>query len=460
MAQKKETLNEIRTSMLSRGLSLARASIRAGSVAANQWLNDKGDGTQAPIWMAQVEAVIRELGQLKGTAMKVGQTLSMYGEHLLPKEVNDVLKTLQQNSQALAWPAIKAIIEKELGAERFAELEIEETALASASIGQVHRARVKATGEVLALKVQYPGVDRAVETDLKLLKFILNVSDLVPRGPRFDQIFEEIREMFYQEIDYRNEFKFGEQFRELLKGDPRYIVPKAHARYSTSKLFASEFVEGVRADSAQAQALPVERRNRLGMAFFDVYLKELFDVRLMQTDPHLGNYLIQIAEDGNDKLVLLDFGAMRVVPADFLRTYAMLVEGGLKRDGHTIEKGGRRLNLLLPEDPMTLVEDYVQLCLMLTEPFSLPEWNVAPPTLLAADGSYDWGASDLPKRCAVVMKKVATNYKLRAPPRELIFLDRKLGGVFIFMSVLKCQLNARPTLERALAGYLKADAPA
>src|SRR5262249_20905440 len=99
MQQKKEGLKELRTSLLSRGLSLLQASLHFSR-------------------RQQIEAVIKELGQLKGTAMKVGQTLSMYGEHLLPKEVNDVLKNLQQASTPLAWEPIAQVLQEDLGTER------------------------------------------------------------------------------------------------------------------------------------------------------------------------------------------------------------------------------------------------------------------------------------------------------------------------------------------------------
>lgn len=433
MPQKKETLRQIRTGLLTRGLSLAKASFQASRMAAKGLLSD------SPVWLGQVEGLIRELGQLKGTAMKVGQTLSMYGEHLLPKEVNDLLKTLQQNSPPLHWDAIRPILERELG-PRLAELEVESEPVASASIGQVHRARVKTTGEALALKVQYPGVDSAVDTDLKLLKFILNVSDLVPRGPRFDQVFEEIREMFLQEIDYRQEFTQSQRFYDLLKDDPRYLVPKPYPQYSTGKVLATAFIEAARVDAPEVLELSLERRNRLGLNFLDLYLHELFVVRAMQTDPHLGNYRVAIDPSGEaDRLVLFDFGAVREVPAKFLESYALLVEGGITRDERLIEKGGRLLGLLQPTDGLDLVADYVDLCFALTEPFT--------------SGAYDWRNNDLPKRVAAKVSKIAVSYKLRAPPRELVFLDRKLGGVFIFLSVLGCVVDGRDRVEAALAGY-------
>jgi len=436
MPQKKDKLKDIRTNLLTRGFALAKAGIRAGGLGLNQLKG--GDPTQ-PAWLSKVEYLIKELGQLKGTAMKVGQTLSMYGEHLLPKEVNDMLKTLQQNSPALEWRAIHAVLLKELGPELVGELEFEEEALACASIGQVHKARIKDTGQVLAVKIQYPGVDAAVETDLKLLKFILSVTEMVPRGPRFDQVFNEIREMFHQEVNYELERNFGERFHELLADDPRFVVPKFHPRYCTRKVLAMDFVEGVRADHQSVQSLSLERRNRIGLLFLDLYLRELLDFKLMQTDPHLGNYIVQVDPDGDkDRLVLLDFGAARGVPDDFLASYRLLIEGGLNRDARTIEKGGRALGLLQPDDPMALIDDYIAICNLITEPFH---------------GIYDWGQSDLPKRTASQVAHIAGSYRLRAPPRELVFLDRKLGGVFIFLSVLKCVVDARPSVVAALNSY-------
>ena len=440
MAQKKEALKEIRTNLLTRGFSLARASLKVGGLAANSLFSTKETADKA--WLGKVEFLVKELGQLKGTAMKVGQTLSMYGEHLLPKEVNDLLKTLQQNSPALAWPGIEAVLIKELGAERLAELEIEPDPVGAASIGQVHRARVRATGQTVAIKIQYPGVDKAVETDLKLLKFILNLTDLVPRGPRFDQIFDEIRVMFHQEIDYVQEADRAVEFADLLANDSRYYVPRPLPHFCTRRVLTTEFIVGHRVDAPEVHGLSLERRNAIGVAFMDLYLRELMEFRQMQTDPHLGNYMVQVGEkDGDDRLALFDFGAVREVPVNFLLNYARLVEGSLLGRDSLIEAGGRGLGLLLDGDSPALVTDYVNLCRLLTEPFD------------ANQGAYDWGGSTLPKRVTTAVTKIASSYKMRAPPRELVFLDRKLGGVFIFLSVLKCKLEGRQLVLERLAEY-------
>lgn len=431
MPQKKEPLKDIRTSLLSRGFSLAKAGLRAGRVAAKHALNP--DGTDRPAWLAKVEILVQEMGQLKGTAMKVGQTMSMYGEHLLPKEVNEIFKKLQQESPPVMWSTMSRIVRSELGT-KMNDLRISEEPMAAASIGQVHAAHLG--GRDLAVKIQYEGIDAAVETDLKLLKFILNMTEMVPRGPRFDQIFAEIRTMFLQEIDYEYEREAAARFRGWLAGDNRYVVPEMLDEYSTKKVLTMSFCPGLRADAPEVQALSQERRNRLGLLFLELYLRELLEFKCVQTDPHLGNYLIQIDPVGSDdKLVLLDFGAVRDVPEDFLVKYRQVVEAGIAKDERGIERAGRLLGLLQPEDGIELVNDYVELCLLLVEPFF---------------GLYDWGGSDLPKRVAARVGKIATSYRLRAPPRELVFLDRKLGGVFIFLSVLKCKVDGRPIVEQIL----------
>jgi hypothetical protein len=202
-------------------------------------------------------------------------------------------------------------------------------------------------------------------------------------------------------------------------------------------VLATGYIEGLKVDSPEVQSLPLERRNRLGMSFLNLYLLEFFNLRLVQTDPHLGNYRVQIDPSGADRLVLFDFGAVREVPEPFWSNYRFLVQAALKNDPRETEKAGRQLGLLQPEDSLELVKDYIDLCRMLMEPF-------------ASGVDYDWGASDLPMRIAKKLSGIAFGYKLRAPPREQVFLDRKIGGVFVFLSVLKCKMQVRPAVLQAV----------
>lgn len=450
MNDKKPDLSQLKTALLSRGLSLAKASIKASQLAASQ-LGRSGGGTSTPkeILQKQVEVIAKELGQLKGSAMKVGQLLSTYGENFLPPEVNEVLKTLQHQSPSLAWERIEPLLQKELG-PRYQDFDFERVALASASIGQVHLGTRRSDGRKLAFKVQYPGVDAAIETDLKFLKLILGLLRIIPKGARFDQIFEEIRGMLHQEVDYKRELLYTQNFRELLANDPHVLVPETFEEYSTSKLLVTEYMNGVGADDPTVQSLPLERRNRLGRKFFEIYLRELLEFHLMQTDPHLGNYKIQIDEHGEDRIVLLDFGATRTVPDQFLKNYVSLMSSALARNRGGVQQAGLDLGLLETGDPEALVQLYVDVCLLIIEPFE----TGADTPYMDGEGRYDFNASDLPRRVAQKASQLALKFKLRAPPKELVFLDRKLGGVFVYLSVLKCRLCARSLLEEHLNKHI------
>lgn len=425
----------LRTGIFSRGAALLRASIKAGG-------------------MRQLDYLVEELGQLKGTGMKVAQTLSVYGEQLLPKELNDLLKTLQQDSPPVDWQTMCQVLESELSTEILNELEIEEKSSAAASIGQVHKARVKSTGQLLALKIQYPGVDEAIDSDLKVIKFLLGLTHFIPKGPRTEQIFEEVRDMLKQEVDFRYELDFTNEVKEWLSDSPVYVVPTPIARYSSRRVIATNWIAGHRADGPDVLNLPLERRNQIGKAYLELYVRELFERHLVQTDPHLGNYLIQIDPHGDDdKLVLLDFGACRRVPAPFLADYIFLAQGAFNRDSVQIEKGARRLGLIHTDDSMSWIDNFVHLCCLLSEPFAKPEWPDRS-NWLDNSGSYDWGQSDLAARVTKLAKSMALSHRIHTPPRELVFIDRKAGGVFSFLSVMKCKTPTREIVEYHLNNYL------
>lgn len=384
----------------------------------------------------QVKMITNEIGQLKGSAMKVGQLISTYGEHFLPPEANRILKNLQQKSPPVSWTTIQEQIQNELK-ELTQELEIDSTPVASASIGQVHKAKDKKTGEIYAMKIQYPGVEAAIETDLKLFRVLLGTLHLLPRGARMDSVFLEARDMFKQEVNYKKELEFTSYYHQLLKDDPRFLVPMPIHRYCTSRIMVSQYIEGSEVDSTEVLSLSQERRNQIGFHYLELYLDELIRHQLVQTDPHFGNYRIQVDPKGqNDRLVLFDFGAMRKVPDAFLKNYLQLIQAGLTHSTPLALEAGQNLKLLEQEDPIALKEKFIQLCFLIMEPFH---------------GEYDWGSSDLPKRVALLGSELALKFKLRSPPKESVFLDRKLGGVFTFLKVLGCRIDARPMLE----GYLR-----
>lgn len=452
---KKPQIETIRSKLFSRGASLLKVGVKAGSMAAGEAIRNvfRSDEDQkngwAPYVSKQIGLLAEELGQLKGSAMKVGQLLSTYGEHFFPPEANAILKQLQFQSPPLAWEKVESQLIRELGKEKLLEIEIDDTPVAAASIGQVYRARRKSDGVLMALKVQYPGVEGAIETDLKFLKSLLSIGPLLPKGPKFDNIFDEVRTMLYREMNYHNEIEATERMANYLEGDSRYRVAKVYKEFSTQKIIATEFLEGSLLDSSTVSSLSQERRNRLGEAYLELYMKELFEFQFVQTDPHLGNYRVAVDKRGADKdqLILFDFGAMREVPSSFLFHFSQVLKGALELDRDRIIRAGMGLNILKSDDPPELLQHYVDLCLMITEPFE------------STKTIYDWGQSNLPQRVAKKGKEIVFGYSLRSPPQETVFLDRKMGGAFVILALLKCQISTRSLVSRYLENYLERISP-
>lgn len=434
-------LAKIKESAFSRGLALARVSMSAGARVAGHAIGgvfaseaDKPERFKAML-MDQVGLLTREMGQLKGSVMKVGQMLSMYGEHFLPPEVNSVFKSLQSQSPPLAWPQIERVLKRQLTPEQLANIEIDPEPLASASLGQVHLARLKADGRKIALKIQYPGVDQAIEGDIKALRSLLALSKLIPRGPAFEELFKEVRQMLHQEVDYARELELTHEFAQALKHDDRYIVPLVFAEFSGSRVIATSFEPGVAVDGPEVRALSQERRNHIARAMLELYFIELFQLGMMQTDPHFGNYRVRLGENGApDRLVLLDFGAVRKFPRSFLNPYYKMVGGAFRRDRAELLEGARAMGFIQDDDLLALLNHFVDLCMMIAEPFHTTD--------------YDWAKSDLPRRVTAQGARMAMSFKLRAPPREVVFLDRKMGGIFIILSVLGARFDAAASFER------------
>lgn len=451
MAQDKK-LEKIKSSVFARGLTLARLTMNTGAGLASHRVSTlfSSEEKRSDDWKSfltgQAFTLAQELGELKGSLMKAGQMLSMYGEHFLPPEANQLLKSLQADSPPLAWKVIDEQLRKEIKPELLEELEIDQEPIGSASLGQVHRAKIKATGKEIVLKVQYPGVERAIESDLKALKSMFNLMKFLPRGKVTDQIFDEVKVMLVQEMNYELEADATEAYRERLNGDTRYIVPEIQRRYSSGRVLASSFERGIRADDNLVRNLHPERRHKLALNFLDLYLKELFDWGIVQTDPHLGNYQVRLSPTGDDQLILFDFGAVRTYPESFLGPYRDMIHAAVFGDKAKLAEAATKLHFLEDADHPDLRQIFEDFCMMTVEPFLLPDDPRNTKGQISANGEYDWKNTDLPQRLTQKVIQMVRRYELRPPPREILFLDRKTGGVFVFMAVMGSKVKARDLL--------------
>lgn len=451
----KVSISTLKTKPLERNIALTRLGLGAGTkIVAHSIANlFRGETARTDadrdFYRRQAEVLADELGNLKGSVMKAGQMLSLYGQYFLPEEAVTVLSSLQDDTPPVAWKVVGPVLERALGRDRLADLEVDERPLAAASLGQAHRARRRRDGLELVIKIQYPGVADAIESDIRTLSRLLLMTRLAPRGLDLEPVFNEVREMLHREVDYEAERHFTQTFAERLGDDPRFIVPRVVGEYCSDRVLTTTYEQGYHVRDAVVQGLSQERRNRLGAAFLEVFLREFFRWHMVQSDPHFGNYRIRPGADGQDRIVLLDFGATRVFGHGFVESYGDIVRGAIERDRASIFRGAVEIGLMRPDFPRPVLDAFAQMCEMVVEPFG--DAAHMPPALRTAAGEYRWGESDLPMRAGRVAAMNALSVHFRVPPREIVFLHRRLAGVFIMLATLRAELNARDLL----LGYLR-----
>lgn len=451
----RKSVSRIKTGSFERRLSLTRAGLFAGTrmathMATNLFSSrEKREERHRQMLSSQARFLVDELGKLKGSVVKIGQVMALYGEHFLPAEVTEALHTLEDQTTSLAWPSVEKVLAKELGSERLAQLDVDPEPIGSASLGQVHRAVRRSDGLEIVLKVQYPGVDTAVDSDLNAVAQILKVGRFVSMGPEFNEWLEEVRTMMHREVDYALEARTTEHFRKMLEGDDRFVVPRVLPEYSTRHVMASTFEPGWPVSSDKVASLSLERRSALGRAALELFFRELFEWGEIQTDPNFGNYRIRIAEEAgteSDQIVLLDFGAVQQYPDSFLEPVRDMIRASYEQDLERVIEGGTKLHFMSESWPEDVLRRFGEVCMSVLEPLA-PANGEWPEFAVNDQGQYRWKQSDLPSRVARQAARSAISRYFRIPPKEFVFLNRKLIGVYTFIAVLRSEFNGEDLLQ-------------
>ena len=450
MSDQNDKLKELKTSSVDRRLSIAKASLLAGtrwaaSSASTLFSSEEEkERKRKKAMREQAEYLVSEIGKLKGSIVKIGQMMALYGEHFLPEEITQALNTLNNQTVALAWPVIKQQLEAQLGS-KIHDLTIDHEPIGTASLAQVHRATRKSDGLEIVLKVQYPGVAAAIDSDMSLFKNMLKLTRIVPQTREFDQWFDEVREMMHREVNYHLEAATTERFAERLKQDPRYIVPKIVHDYCTNQVLCMTFERGVPINSPVMLSLPQERRNALGEASLEIAVRELFEWGEMQTDPNFGNYLVRLGNgaDVHDKIVLLDFGAIRQFDEHLLTVARNLIKAGYHHNADAMVKAMTGYEFF-DAIPMSIKPDMAKVFLLATEAFSSTTNNPNLPTgVMDEQQRYDWKKSQLHSRVMQQTSKSMTSRYFTVPPKEFMSISRKFIGAYTFMTVIEAKTNVR-----------------
>ncbi|MSP62915.1 MAG: AarF/ABC1/UbiB kinase family protein [Myxococcales bacterium] len=274
---------------------------------------------------ADAERITETMGHMKGAIMKLGQMLSFISDDI-PVEYRAALQSLQASAPPMDFALLRDVAERELGRplER-AFARFDEQPLASASIGQVHRARLP-TGEEVVVKIQYPGVAEAIRGDLANAEMLYRVSMMFYPGVEPGPIVEELRGRIMEELDYVNEARGQRAFADLYADHPFIRIPKVHDSHSTARVLTSEYIAGRRfADILTDDAAA---RSRYAEILYRFVFGTLIRFSVFNCDPHPGNYLF----DDQGRVVFLDFGCVKYFPEAMAANWTALVTAHLAGD--------------------------------------------------------------------------------------------------------------------------------
>ncbi len=377
-----------------------------------------------------IKKLTQQLSHMRGAAMKLGQMISIDSGDFLPKELADILAQLRASAHHMPAHQLGRVLKSEWGNDWLSRFEQFQTRpLAAASIGQVHRASLP-TGEALAVKVQYPGVRESIDSDINNVGSLLRLSGLVPASMDVTPLIEEGRRQLHQEADYHREAEYLQRFAKLLEADEAFQVPEYYADLSTDKILTMSFLKG-RPIEEMVEA-PQAVRNRMVLKLMELTLRELFEFKLMQTDPNFANYQYN-ADTG--QIILLDFGAARDIEDDLSRAYHKLLEATLSLDAAAILEQAIEMGLA----PKHMSEEARATVLKMIE------MGVAP---LAADAPFDFGNIELPAALKEEGFELARDKDLwHVPPAQSVFIQRKLGGMYMLATRLEAKVNVAALMK-------------
>ncbi|WP_224815531.1 AarF/ABC1/UbiB kinase family protein [Hasllibacter sp. MH4015] len=415
---------------LATGLAARAAAGRARAALTGQ----RPDMAQILMTQANLSRIADRLSEMRGAAMKLGQLLSMETGDVLPPELSHILARLRADADAMPPGQLKQVLSDAYGPDFRRHFRSFDTRpIAAASIGQVHRAQAK-DGMRLALKVQYPGIRTSIDSDLDNVAGLIRWTGLWPRELDLGPVMAEARRQLHEEADYDREGRYLARFGTVLADDPRFVVPVHRPDLSTRDVLAMRFEPSVPIE-ALAEA-NTATRDAAASALIELCLCELFDFRLMQTDPNFANYRWR-AETG--QIVLLDFGATREIPAALADGHRRLLRAGLDGMREDILAELERIGFIKPG----LSEAHCAAIL------DMAEMGFA---ALRGPEPFDFATSRLAEELRARGQVIGQERDLwHIPPADTLFLQRKIGGLYLLATRLGARVDL-PRLARRFAG--------
>ncbi|CAI6100432.1 unnamed protein product [Clonostachys chloroleuca] len=401
-----------------------------------------GGGGEGSVLLSgkNMERLVAKLSRMRGAALKLGQIMSFQDSKMLPKPLQEVLQRVQDRADYMpAWQRDQ-VLAANLGA-KWRELfsEFEEKPIAAASIGQVHKATLKPNGKKVAVKIQFPGVAESINSDLDNIAILLNATSLLPKGLYLNKTIDNARVELGWECDYEREASCLARYKEFLQSEEDiFLVPNVYPEASGKQVLTMDFMDGLAV--TRIDSFSQEQRDWIGTQIMRLCLREITEFKFMQTDPNWTNFLYNAEAD---RLVLLDFGASREYPEEFIRQYVQLLDAASRLDKATVKELSESLGYLTGHESKTMLDAHMGSILTLAEPF-----------LGTAPDLYDFKDQTITERVKSFIP-VMLQERLSPPPEETYSLHRKLSGAFLLCARLGSKVPCRELFVQSVArsGY-------
>ena len=363
-----KSIDRIPTSKLQRASKIVSTGAKVG-VNYIKYYGQKISKTQAEakenLNKNNAEDIYGGLKQLKGSALKVAQMLSME-KNLLPRAYVEKFSLAQFSVPPLSPPLVVKTFKKYFGQTPEVIFdEFDTKSVNAASIGQVHKA--KKNGKRLAVKIQYPGVADSIKSDLALIKpFALKILNINAKGA--EKYFKEVEEKLTEETDYCLEIEQSQQIANACSHIPNLLFPSYYREMSSNRILTMDFMKGLHLSEFVKTNADTEKSNQLGQALWDFYMHQIHNLKKVHADPHPGNFLI----NSNAQLIALDFGCMKSIPDTFYIPYFELAEKSVMDNPKLFTKKLYELEILTAEDTPEETAFFKDMFYDLLSVFTLP----------------------------------------------------------------------------------------
>ncbi len=425
----------IPTSKVARASTFMKAGVKIGGNYIKHYAKKMVDSslTKEDLHRDNAEDIYDSLSNLKGSALKVAQMMSME-RGLLPRAYSDKFSMAQYSAPPLSAPLVIKTFKTYFGkspSEMFDKFDM--TAANAASIGQVHQAFKG--DKKYAVKVQYPGIADSVSSDLRIARplavQLLNLNDL-----EIDRYFKEVEEKLLEETDYELELERSIEITEAVKHIPNLFFPKYYKEFSSKRILTMDWIDGQHMNEFLKTNPSQEIRNKIGQTLWDFYDFQFHTLRRVHADPHPGNFLM--TPDG--QFGILDFGCIKVIPEDYYDSYFALMNPDTLKDESKVDTIFEDLQFLMatdtPHERIVFRELFVKMTSLLGRPFEFHE--------------FDFGSDDYFTEVYAFAEKLTNLEELKSSKavrgsQHGLYVNRTYFGIYSILNQLKAKINiSRP----------------